>query len=161
MSREDTALVCGIYGLDIFWHLFCFPTPTLGKAGWSRQFLLQPGSWPLLPMQLLPADTSVWGRLADQAGGRMWDTLSHHRYFWPSYNFSAMKQRQQSCEQSWAVVSSEWQCFTSCHCSPQSTRQWRSPLPCHPGVWGCDVFTLLQPGQECSTDRDLGQRDHI
>lgn len=28
MRREDTVLVCGIYGLDIFWHLFpCFHTP--------------------------------------------------------------------------------------------------------------------------------------
>lgn len=29
MRRKDTALVCGIYGLDIFWHLFlCLHTPT-------------------------------------------------------------------------------------------------------------------------------------
>lgn len=28
LGREDTALVCGIYGLDILWHLFpCFHTP--------------------------------------------------------------------------------------------------------------------------------------
>lgn len=58
MNREDTALVCGIHGLDIFWHLFCFPTPTLGKAGWSSQFLLQPGSWPLLSLRVL---TLVFG----------------------------------------------------------------------------------------------------
>lgn len=112
MSREDTALVCGIYGLDIFWHLFSFPHPPLAKLAEavSSCCSLAPGL--SFPCSSLPAsaDTSVWNRVADQAGGRMWDTLSHHRYFWPSYYFSAMKQSflgQQSCEQSWAVVSSE------------------------------------------------------
>lgn len=160
MSREDTALVCGIYGLDIFWHLLCFPTRTPGKAGQSVRSCCCPAPGLSFPCSALPAcaDTSVWARLAAQAGGWLWDTCSHHRYFCPSYNFSAVKQSflgQQSCEQSWALVSSEWRCFTSCHCSPQSTRQWCPP--CSATLVCEDVMFSRHSAR---TDGDLGQRDH-
>lgn len=83
-----------IYGLDTFWHFFFwFHIPSSAKAvlGSPCCSLAPRHSFPPFP---LPgsADTSVWARVADRSGGRMWDTCSHHRYFCPGYDFLAVKQ---------------------------------------------------------------------
>lgn len=113
--REDTALVFGLCELDdaIIWHLFLrFHTRRLsGKAGLIRPCCSLGPSCSIPPFPLPGcSDTSVWGRVENQTGGRMWDTRSHLRYFCPSHNFFALKQsflRQRSCEQSCSAFGSE------------------------------------------------------
>lgn len=63
MRREDTALVCGIYGLDISWHLFLrFHTPSLsGKAGLSSPCCSLAPACSIPPFPSLVALTPVFG----------------------------------------------------------------------------------------------------
>lgn len=154
MRREDTALVCGIYGLDISWHLFLrFHTPSLsGKAGLSSPCCSLAPACSIPPFPLPGcADTIVWGSVANQTGGRMWDTHPITDIFVPATIIFAVKQsflRQRSREQSWSVFGPGWRSFASGRCSPQSPGRWRSPSLGRPAVcedamylrrssWGC------------------------
>lgn len=141
MRREDTALVCGIYGLDIFWHLFCFPTPTLGKAGWSSQSLLQPGSWPLL--SLLSSACKCWHQCLGQGGRPGWGAdvgyTQPSQIFLAQLQFFSYEAKLPLAAELWAELGCCQLWVTMLHLLPRLPTKLQAvtvPPLCHPGVWG-------------------------